>query len=89
MCLQDSTAAKRQAPLISLCQPIRCPNACITERHRPAWTRAAADAEDMLREKRLAEPQRVALRQDLERFRAILDAISPCDDVEISKDAKS
>lgn len=80
LCLKRTTAAERQAPLTALCEPTRCPNACITERHRPAWTRAAADAEAMLQEKRLAEPQRVALRQDLRRFRAVLDGLgSPTD----------
>jgi hypothetical protein len=77
LCLKRTAAAERQAPLTALCQPTRCPNACITERHRPAWTRAAEDAEAMLREKRLAEPQRVALRQDLQRFRAVLDGLGP------------
>src|SRR5260221_5303805 len=64
LCLKRTTAAEPQAPLTALCQPTRCTNACITERHCPAWAQAAADAEAMLREKRLAEPQRVALRQD-------------------------
>jgi hypothetical protein len=89
LCLQQSTAAEPQAPLIPLCQPTRCPNACITGRHRPVWAQAAADAEAMLREKRLAEPQRVALRHDLKRFQAVLDRIGLCDDAGRSGEAES
>jgi hypothetical protein len=56
--------------------PTRCPNACITARHRPVWTRAADDAGILLREKRLSELQRVALRRDLDRIEAVLDGIT-------------
>ena len=77
LCLRHATTTERQAPLTALCQPTRCPNACITARHRTGWAQAAADTEVMLREKRLTEPQRVALRQDLQRFRAVLDGLRP------------
>jgi integrase len=77
LCLKRTAATERQAPLTALCEPTRCPNACITKRHRPAWAQAAADAEAMLREKRLSEPQQIALRQDLQRFQAILDGLGP------------
>ena len=74
LCLRDA-AADASAPLTALCQPTRCPNACVTSRHRSAWTKAADDARQLLREKRLSEPQRIALRQDLARFEAVLDGI--------------
>ena len=74
LCLKQ-TCQPAPAPLTALCQPTRCPNACITERHRPAWTRAADEARGLLREKRLAELQRVALRRDLDRIEAVLDGI--------------
>jgi integrase len=76
LCLKRTTAAEPQAPLTALCEPTRCPNACITERHRPAWVRAAAEAALLLREKRLPEPQRVALRRDLDRIEAVIDGIT-------------
>ena len=74
LCLKQAAQAA-PAPLTALCQPTRCPNACITARHRPAWVRAASDARELLREKRLPEPQRVALQRDLERIDAVLDGI--------------
>jgi hypothetical protein len=77
VCLKHATNTDAKVPLTALCQPTRCPNACITARHRPAWAKAAADAAALLKEKRLAEPQRIALRQDLARFRAVLDGIDP------------
>jgi hypothetical protein len=62
--------------LWSAAMETRCPNACITARHRPIWTRAADDARILLREKRLSELQRVALRRDLDRIEAVLDGIT-------------
>jgi hypothetical protein len=75
LCLKRTTAPDRTAPLIALCEPTRCPNACITQRHRPVWERAAADAALLLREKRLPEPQRVVLQQELARVQAVLTGI--------------
>ena len=77
LCLKRATAPDRMTPLIALCEPTRCPNACITQRHRPAWERAAADAALLLREKRLPEPQRVVLQQELARVEAVLAGIGP------------
>jgi hypothetical protein len=74
-CLRQATDPDRAAPVLALCQPTRCPNACITARHRPAWSRAAADARAMLAEKRLSALQRAALMQDLRRIEAVLDGI--------------
>jgi hypothetical protein len=75
LCLKQAGTPERAEPLGALCQPTRCPNACLTERHRPAWTTAADEARTLLREKRLPELQRVALRQDLTRIEAVLDGI--------------
>lgn len=76
MCLKHATNVDNKMPFTALCQPTRCPNACITARHRPAWVKAAAHVEVLLREKRLSEPQRIALLYDLERFRAVLNGIN-------------
>jgi hypothetical protein len=76
MCLKQATRVDNKAPLTALCEPTRCPNACITARHRPVWARAAEDARILLREKRLSELQRVALCRDLDRIEAVLDGIT-------------
>jgi hypothetical protein len=75
LCLKRSTAPYRTTPLIALCEPTRCPNACLTQRHRPAWERAAADAALLLREKRLPALQRVVLLRELARVQAVLAGI--------------
>jgi hypothetical protein len=77
LCLKRVTQPNAKAPHTAPCESARRPNACITERHRPAWACAADDAKAMLREKRLSEPQHLVLRQDLTRFRAVLDGIGP------------
>jgi hypothetical protein len=75
MCLKQATNVDNKMPMTALCQPIRCPNACITARHRPAWARSADEARTLLREKRLSPLQRAALKQDLERIEGVLDNI--------------
>ena len=54
--------------MIAMCEPVRCPNACIDERHRPAWQRGADEALLLLPEKRLPEPQRVTLQAEVARI---------------------
>jgi hypothetical protein len=76
VCLRSATDPDRSAPILALCEPTRCPNACMTARHRPAWSRAAADARAMLEEKRLSLLQRGALVQDLRRIESVLEGIS-------------
>lgn len=76
VCLRNATDTDRGAPILALCEPTRCPNACMTVRHRPAWSRAAADARAMLAEKRLSPLQRGALLQDLRRIETVLEGIS-------------
>jgi hypothetical protein len=79
VCLRRATASDRATPMISLCEPARCPNACITRRHRPAWERTADDARALLEEKRLSGLQRAALTQELHRIETILDAVEDRD----------
>lgn len=76
MCLNQATRIDKKAPLTALCEPTRCPNACITARHRPVWARASDDARVLLKEKRLSELQRTALAQDLRRIEGVLDGIT-------------
>lgn len=71
LCLNGKT--ERSAPAIAHCCPDRCPNSCIASRHRPVWAQAVEDAKMLLREKRLSELQRAALRRDVERIEAVLE----------------
>ncbi|MGY8632628.1 integrase [Bradyrhizobium sp. 14AA] len=75
LCLKQATNADNKTPLTALCQPKRCPNACITARHRPTWARSADEARAVLKEKRLSSLQRSALQQDLARIEAVLHDI--------------
>lgn len=75
MCLKQAANVDSKLPLTALCQPTRCPNACITARHRQAWAHSADKARMLLKEKRLSPLQRTTLRQDLERIEGILDNI--------------
>lgn len=72
LCLKHAGTPEATAPLTAICQPTRCPNACITQRHKPVWEHAAEQACALLREKRLPGPQRVALQQDLDRCTTVL-----------------
>lgn len=72
VCLRHVSSGDQTAPMISLCEPTRCPNACITARHRPAWAGAAENARTILKEKRLTELQRLAVGEDLRRIEKIL-----------------
>ncbi|AZO59404.1 MAG: integrase [Mesorhizobium sp.] len=74
-CLKQATNIDGKMPLTALCQPTRCPNACITARHRPAWSRSAEDAKTLLKEKRLSPLQRTIMKQDLQRIQAVLDGL--------------
>ncbi|MCA2007108.1 integrase [Tritonibacter mobilis] len=70
LCLK--TATDQSKPLTALCQPTKCPNACIRARHLPAWQRAEADVKAMLKEKRLSATQRSALKAERERIRDVI-----------------
>src|SRR3546814_2585569 len=75
LCLKRVTTPDPAGPLTALCEPTRCPNACITARHRPAWERAAADARAQLRERRISDLQRQALQRELDRMSVVIAGI--------------
>ena len=77
LCLKRVTSPDSAQPLTALCEPTRCPNACITAHHRPAWERAAADARAHLRERRISDLQRRALRRELDRLTTVIAGIDP------------
>lgn len=72
LCLKRVTTHDSGQPLTALCEPTRCPNACITERHMPAWERAAADTRAHLRERRISDLQRQALQGELDRLNKVI-----------------
>lgn len=72
LCLDRSGAADRSTPILSHCSPDRCPNACIARRHRPPWQASIAEAEDLLKDKRLSPLQRRALIDDNARKRRLI-----------------
>ncbi|MGO4656585.1 hypothetical protein AB4Z34_17670 [Ensifer sp. 2YAB10] len=74
ICLKQATKNDGKMPLTALRQPTRS-NACITARHRPAWSRSAEDAKISLREKRLSPLQRTIVKQDLQRIEAVLGGL--------------
>jgi hypothetical protein len=70
LCLNGKTEGN--APAMAHCHPDRCPNSCVTSRHRPAWQGTADEVRTLLQEKRLPELQRAALQQELVRLNAVL-----------------
>jgi hypothetical protein len=51
------------------CRPDRCPNSCITGRHRPLWAKAITDGEELLKTRRLSPLQREAIDADITKYR--------------------
>jgi hypothetical protein len=77
LCLKKVTATEAGQPLIALCEPTRCPNACIAAHHRPIWERSANEARALLREKRLSGLQRGTLQREFDRITDVLVQIAP------------
>jgi hypothetical protein len=48
LCLKGKT--ETATPAMAQRRPDRCPNSCITSRHRPMWAKAIAEGEDLLRQ---------------------------------------
>lgn len=70
LCLNGKT--ETATPAMAQCRPDRCPNSCIASHHRPLWTKAITDGEDLLKTKRLSPLQRDAIQRDLSRYRKVL-----------------
>ena len=77
LCLKRVTTPDPAQPLTTLCEPTRCPNACITARHRPAWEHAAHEVRTLLEERRLSDLQHTALTTELHRLTTVIEAIDP------------
>jgi hypothetical protein len=77
LCLKRVTTPDPAQPLTTLCEPTRCPNACITARHRPVWEQAAHEVRTLLKERRLSDLQHAALTTELHRLTAVIEATDP------------
>lgn len=64
-CLTGVDPSDRSTPVLSACQPGRCPNATIEEKHRPVWAAARGRLADLLGRKDLSEPKRALLDAEL------------------------
>ncbi len=72
LCLDKTKVDDRPAPALPRCAPDRCPNACVTSRHLPVWEASIAEADELLRNKRLPRFQREALQRDNDRKRRLI-----------------
>lgn len=64
-CLDAAPASDRTQPILSACQPGRCPNATIEARHRPVWVAARGRLAEILGRRDLSEPKRALLGAEL------------------------
>lgn len=71
--LAGAPIAGSYVSMSNLRESTRCSDACVTDRQRPIWARAAEDAGILLQD--LSALQRQALGRDLDRIEAVLDRI--------------
>jgi len=72
LCLTEAPETERPTPALSRCSPDRCPNACLTVRHREPWQASIAEGEALLADRRLSLLQRTAIMKDNERKRRLI-----------------
>jgi len=75
LCLKAATDQSK--PQTALCQPTKCPNACIRTRHLPVWQKAEEEVNGLLKEKSLSTVQRAALKAERTRIRGVIGRGSP------------
>lgn len=64
-CLTSVDPSDRSTPVLSACQPGRCPNATMEEKHRPVWAAARDRLADVLVRRDLSGPKRALLDAEL------------------------
>lgn len=74
-CLDAADASDRTQPVLSACQPGRCPNATLEGRHRPVWVAARGRLAELLRRPDLSEPKRALLGAELAEVDRTLSSI--------------
>lgn len=75
LCLKAAT--DQTQPQTALCQPTKCPNACIRTRHLPAWQNTEEEIKALLNEKRLSANQRTSLKAERARIRDAIGQVLP------------
>ncbi len=75
MCLKTASSTDQTGPHTALCQPTKCPNACIKARHLPAWRSARDHAREHLKQKRLPKLQRQILNDEVERIENVINDV--------------
>ena len=74
-CLGAAGSSNRSQPILSACQPGRCPNATIEARHRPVWVAARGRLAELLRRPDLSDPKRTLLSAELAEVDRTLSSI--------------
>ncbi len=74
LCHAAARGARRDTPVMPFCQPAKCANSCITQRHVPAWERIIADGDSLLAHRGLGTQQRAAVQDSVTEWKA---AIAP------------
>lgn len=64
-CLTSVDPSDRNMPVLSACQPGRCPNATIEDKHRPVWVAARGRLAGLMARRDLSEPKRALLDAEL------------------------
>lgn len=75
LCQRETPEGKRPLPVLAICSPTRCPNSCFGPRHVEKWQSVAEEIREHLTNTRLGAPQRIALRQELERVEGVVSEI--------------
>ncbi len=65
--------------MLSACQPGRCPNATIEEKHLPVWAAARGRLADLLERRDLSEPKRALLGAELAEVDRTISTIKKLD----------
>jgi len=76
MCNKNSETAQGDRPVLNRCHPDKCPNSCVTKEHAPIWQAQYSDADDLLQNHKLSEPQRISLEYDRDVAKKILKKIA-------------
>lgn len=75
LCQQKAPGGDRSLPIFGQCEPMNCPNSCITERHLPMWEDAASNARDLLKDKRAPRNARAKIQQGIARLENVVAAL--------------
>lgn len=84
LCLEGAADPNRGWPVLSACQPSRCPNATIEARHRPVWVAARGRLAELLGRRDLSDPKRALLNAEVAEIDRTLSTI-PAEDTDADR----